>query len=542
MESDGVEGIYELQRPVTNGGEKCNDSIIRQSQSFSVVHTAALNSLHDLNPLEEDVEIADLNAKLEETTEMLEEEDDEEHDEENEIIEEHILEEVEEEEDIMGETEILEGEEVDDIEAVIPDSNEVEVEINKNKTPAQVPKKRKNNDIEATIKKRDQNDSPADNSQDNLDCEQPTSSSRTKQTQDEEVDENQCRVCTTKDDLVSLFKKIEQSTVAEMLMSICPSVSIAMKDFLPQYICNSCLDNVVIAVLLKNQCESSEKEFRKKLSRHKNKIRRPTGYVTIDGPLDSDPASDEELNNDDEFKVSDVASATPDEDSYDTDSSEEKRARIRSSNPRRGRPKTIVSTPTFVSKNSIEQNKKPNIQRKRSSENESSDDEDNKHKRKRISVSDDSQSEQFQCDECEQVFTRKLSLVLHKKTHSEPIACQVCGRQFKMRGAYRTHLEKHKEGNMGHKCYKCKRVVASSAELRRHLLEEHHDRGEVMRECRKCKRTFSSLARLHRHQDGRCPASETRRKQDIEAFAMGKDLFKSVAPLTTTYWSDSFSD
>lgn len=53
MESDAVEGIYELQRPVTNGGEKCNDSIIRQSQSFSVVHSAALNSLHDLNPLEE---------------------------------------------------------------------------------------------------------------------------------------------------------------------------------------------------------------------------------------------------------------------------------------------------------------------------------------------------------------------------------------------------------------------------------------------------------------------------------------------------------
>uniref|UniRef100_A0A1A9W2D2 Protein krueppel n=1 Tax=Glossina brevipalpis TaxID=37001 RepID=A0A1A9W2D2_9MUSC len=539
MESSSIEDICGQQRPVTNGGENCNDRFANRPEILSV-RNINVNPLNDLNPLDEDVELADLNAKLEETTEMLEEEDEEEHEE---VIEEHILEEVEEEEDIMGETEILEDEEVDDAEAVVPDNSEVDGALNNNKTPTQVPKKRKNNEIEGTLRKRERNDSQTENSQDNVDCEQPTSSSRTKQTQEEEVDENQCRVCTTKDDLVSLFKMIEQSTVAEMLMSICPSVSIAIKDFLPQYICNPCLDNVVIAVLLKNQCESTEKELRKKLSRHKNKIRRPTGYVTIDGPLDpdSDPASDEELNNDDEFKVSDVASATPDEDSYDTDSSEEKKTKVRSLNPRRGRPKTIVTTPTFFSKNSIEQEKKPNFQRKRSSENESTDDEDNKYKRKRTSVSDDSQSEQFQCDECEQVFTRKLSLVLHKKTHCEPIACEVCGKQFKMRGAYRTHLEKHKEGNMGHKCYKCKRVVSSTAELRRHLIEEHHDR-EVMRECHKCKRTFSSLARLHRHQQGRCPGSETRRKQDIEAFAMGKDLFKSVAPLTTTYWSDSFSD
>lgn len=33
-----------------------------------------------------------------------------------------------------------------------------------------------------------------------------------------------------------------------------------------------------------------------------------------------------------------------------------------------------------------------------------------------------------------------------------------------------------------------------------------------------------------------------KKKPDVEPQNLGKDLFKCVAPLTSTYWSDSFSD
>ncbi|XP_062131164.1 zinc finger protein 316 [Drosophila sulfurigaster albostrigata] len=336
------------------------------------------------------------------------------------------------------------------------------------------------------------------------------------QKQEEPVDENQCRVCTSKDNLKSLFTKTSDSTTpADMLLLICPSVSIAPKDFMPQFICNNCQQSLTIAIKLRKQLETTEKDLRKRLSRSKNKIRRPRGYVVIDAPV-SDSASDEdeeELNDDAEFKVSDVAGSTsPDSDSADSDISEKRKP-----GRRRGRKK------------------------KRSAGSE----EEYPQKKKSL-MSQPALPAQgpFECDQCDQSFPRKQSYVMHRKTHDprHEYLCQICNKQFKVRGAYKTHMERHDSERAQFRCELCAQVFRLRAELKRHMGLSHDEHG-VIYECKRCQRTFLTQQRLQRHQSTSCIRhSETKVRRMESHPSQGRDLFKSVAPLTTTYWSDSFSD
>ncbi|XP_005177071.1 homeotic protein spalt-major [Musca domestica] len=444
---------------------------------------------------------------------------------------------VDEEEDLDEEEEEEEAEE-DEGEAIIPDDGIPPIVI-KDKEPTESAEEDEINEkasdeispeANKTDEKGNENEKPpAEDDKSDKDAEAASSStlSTRRKQQEEEVDENQCRVCCNKDNLVTLFKKMEdQQTVADMLMLICPSVHIAIKDFLPQFICNTCLDNVIKAVQLKQQCEKTEKELRKKLSRHKNKIRRPAGYVVIDAPLDSDPATDDEQSNDEEFKVSDIASVSPSEDSVSSEESDESKKK------KKGRKRRKSSSKSSKSRGA-------------KSGNGSSDEDDGdpigNHKRKR---SDNSSPEVFACDECDHVFHRKQSLVLHRKVHTnerEPIACKICGRMFKIKGAYRTHMERHRDEKNLMKCQKCSRTFLSNIELRRHMIEAHSQSGAIM-ECLKCKRKFVSASRLESHEN-RCHGNGKNKKgNDTSNFVVGQDLFKTVAPLTTTYWSDSYSD
>ena len=446
-----------------------------------------------------------------------------------EVEEEDVVEEIEEDDEAEDEEEEEEEEEIIPDEVIVPEDTIPKEKLAEAEKHSEDKDEINNENVDA------ENDEENDIQEIGSESEEPISSGRAKQRKEEDVDENQCRVCCTKENLVSIFKKIDNQTVADMLMSICPTVSIVIKDFLPQYICNACYDNVVIAVQLKNQCETTEKELRKKLSRHKNKIRRPAGYVVIDAPLDSDPPTDEEPANDEEFKVSDIASATPTEDSESSDSDSKKKK------PRgRKRRRSAVVTPTDGKR----------FKNKSRSDNQSSDEDDDdgdpiKHKRKR---SDNSSPENFACDDCSQTFSRKQSLVMHRRQHiyekGEPITCEVCGKKFKIKGAYRTHLEKHKEERKSvKKCAQCSKRFSSSSDLKRHIVEMHKEK-EVWLACKKCGRSFASAGRLERHKQAGCPAIETSksRKSETNSFTVGTDLFKAVAPLQTTYWSDSFSD
>ncbi|EDW01180.1 uncharacterized zinc finger protein CG2678 [Drosophila grimshawi] len=345
--------------------------------------------------------------------------------------------------------------------------------------------------------------------------------------QEEQVDENQCRVCTTKEQLVSLFTKTGEtnSTPADMLVLICPSVSIAPKDFMPQFICNSCLVSLTVAIKLRKQLETTEQDLRKRLSRSKNKVRRPRGYVVIDAPV-SDSASDEdeeELNDDVEFKVSDVAGSTSaDSDSADSDISEKRKP-----GRRRGRKKGM----------------------KRASGSNNSYDEDHPRKKNRVtSPSSATAASQgpFECDQCNLSFQRKQSYVMHRKMHDsrQEFHCQICNKKFKVRGAYKTHMERHAAERAQFRCELCAQVFRLRAELKRHMALSHDEHG-IIYECKRCQRTFLTQTRLQRHQSTNCNrhSEQKVKRQSIEGHpSQGRDLFKSVAPLTTTYWSDSFSD
>ncbi|XP_046810144.1 myb-like protein X [Lucilia cuprina] len=532
-------------------------SLQKENQEKAVAEELANKALEDENKKKQDEknnENEEVEDEVEETEDKNNEDNedkDNDEDEDEEIVEDVEAEDVEPDDEEIEEVEDVEDVEDEVEEEIIPDevivpensidkikelkSADKDEEEEGEEDEEEEGKDKEGDDNEDKDKDDNENDEDSQNNEDD-ESEGPSSSLRASRRQEEEVDENQCRVCCTKDNLVSIFKKLEERTVAEMLMTICPSVSIAIKDFLPQYICNTCCDNVAIAIKLKNQCETTEKELRKKLSRHKNKIRRPVGYVVIDAPLDSDPPTDEEQANDEEFKVSDIASVTPSEDSETSDFSDSKKKKTRG----RKRRKSAVVTPT---------DGKRSKNKSRSDDDDSSDENDDdgdpiKQKRKRSS---NSSPENFACNECDQTFSRKQSLVLHKRQHvydrGEPIKCEVCGKKFKIKGAYRTHLEKHREERRANKCNQCSRRFTNSSDLKRHIAEDHREKT-ILPTCSKCNRTFSSAGRLQRHKQNVCSASDSSKykKSESHGFAVGTDLFKAVAPLQTTYWSDSFSD
>ncbi|KAH8233586.1 hypothetical protein KR026_010079 [Drosophila bipectinata] len=346
--------------------------------------------------------------------------------------------------------------------------------------------------------------------------------------EEEPVDENQCRVCTSKEDLVSLFDKQIDGTPADMLLVICPNVSILPKDFMPQFICPKCLGSLSIAIQLRKQLESTEQSLRKRLSRSKNKVRRPRGYVVIDAPVSDSSDDEEELNDDAEFKVSDVGGSTsPDSDSGDSDESEK-----------------------------LIEKKKPGRPRKRPLDD---DEEPSSGQKKKYQSSSTPSVGPFECNQCDLTFSRKQSYVLHRKTHERTEhTCQICGKKFKVEWAYKTHLERHENERASFRCELCSQVFRLRAELKRHMAVKHDEHGFIY-ECKRCQRTFLTQQRLQRHQSIGCQrqseenrSSQGRRdgyshgnsgKRRSEGHhGQGRDLFKSVAPLTTTYWSDSFSD
>lgn len=149
------------------------------------------------------------------------------------------------------------------------------------------------------------------------------------------------------------------------------------------------------------------------------------------------------------------------------------------------------------------------------------------------------------CDLCDLVFTSWQSLKDHRKAHKgeKPLVCHICNRPFKQRVSLDAHVRKHMEDET-RMCKQCNnKQFASRLELRKHQQTVHE--AEFTFECDKCKRIFTSEARLNTHKDGKCPGFDTsqRKKPEVEVSAnLGRDLFKCVAPVTSTYWSDDFSE
>lgn len=441
---------------------------------------------------------------------------------------------------------------------------------------------------------------------------------------EEEIDENQCRVCLSKEGLINIFTYDNSRRICDIIMAICTSVKILEKDYLPHYICTQCLDKLRVAQEFKTACETTDQELRKKMKRGKNKSRRPGRYLLIDCELSS--SEDDKKEEDDEFKISDGES--------DSDASftigkrkrpSPKKRRVRKPPPAKTPAPSKRTRPTRNSNRSSTRNQSPRIPSPvpevipihhvfvdapriipaPPSPDPSISDEDEKplskrsvrkstaaataataatassnkaktpsssskipHKKRAIvpksDVDDESSNDaslkstpskskkskeprepkERPCNVCDQVFHSWQGLKDHKKTHKgeKPLLCNICNKAFRQRVSLEHHIQKHKADDT-RICKPCNKMFASRLELRKHQQTVHED--EYTFECDKCKRSFTSKQRLDKHKEGKCPGFDTtiKKKPETEVTpSLGRDLFKCVAPLTSTYWSDSFSD
>lgn len=427
---------------------------------------------------------------------------------------------------------------------------------------------------------------------------------------DNEVDQNQCRVCLSKDNLVNIFSFEKKSRICDIIMTICTTVKIIEKDYLPHYICPECLDKLKIAAEFKLQCEQTDTELRKKLKRSKNKVRGGGRFLLIDCEMSS--GSDVDNKDDDEFQISDVVESDPDSDaSFKIGKRKSTRVKKKTT-PKRKAPSRVRTpsakakvTPSVssASKRSSKPAEKPApVESKRIKHDvvyiealpELSDDEaDEKnapkgrarrsnvsyntpkskpaasqpsssktskipHKKRAIvemidtdednsktttTTKEPAKSREHTCTTCNKTLPSWNALKEHRKTHSgETFACNICNKPFKQKISLDAHIQKHKEDE-SRTCKPCNKPFASKLELRKHQQAMHEDQFTF--ECNTCKRTFTAKARLDKHKEGKCPGfdTSTKKKSEVEVSShLGRDLFKCVAPLTTTYWSDSFSE
>lgn len=402
---------------------------------------------------------------------------------------------------------------------------------------------------------------------------------------EEELDKNQCRVCTSKENLIDIFSPLEDSVISDKIQLICRTVKILERDFLPHFICNSCVDKLKIALEFKATCENTDRELRQKLKRSKNKVRRNTEFVIIDADVFSDSNSEEKKRSDDEeFHLSDVIESHSDSDSSYKGAEKPKKYKKRGRQPgtttgqRRGRrprndvvfiaaqtsdveetPETkrkfrgkslqcqtcqeVFASPASLSKHSCE---KPIKQEERDVLNDDDeDDEEDKPLSKRLKSNRTKQPEPVvhECKFCRQTFKNLTELKRHKNAEhrgEKPYLCRLCNKTFKLAQSLNGHLLRHENQESNISCAQCWKYFPNKKELRKHEMTAH----AVTFTCEKCKRNFTSQTRLNNHRHQTCPGVVVapKKRQEVEASVVGRDLFKCVAPMTSTYWSDSFSD
>lgn len=101
----------------------------------------------------------------------------------------------------------------------------------------------------------------------------------------------------------------------------------------------------------------------------------------------------------------------------------------------------------------------------------------------------------FVC-ECGKSFTQRSSLSAHRKTHSisSNFTCFICGKQFKLDFALKSHLIVHNTGQF--KCDICQKVLKYKRSLQTHI-NRHHNIHNY--NCEDCGDTFVSSSELINH-------------------------------------------
>lgn len=368
----------------------------------------------------------------------------------------------------------------------------------------------------------------------------PTTTKNNKKEDDIEL--NQCRICMSADNLLDIFRIGEKTSfrICDLIMKLAPAVKISERDYLPHSVCAKCVERIEAAYELRVQCEETDKYLRSKLKRSKKTRRAPSDYVVVDC-VESSSDSDDDQKSDDEFQLSEESEESSESES---DSSyDEKKKTVpnrrgagtwkRGPPPKRTNPVTYQQ-PAKKSRASVVYIKAEN-----------SDDDNGRASKaaaaKQAAAKPVTNRFQFRCDICNRPCVSAEALAQHRRIHVEE-TCNICSMKFKQRSALLQHMERHKNAEPDRICHKCKRVFPTKIECQRHVVTAH----PMIIACTKCKRQFPNRAQLDTHncaaERKAPPESSTKKKTDVDTPASGRDLFKSVAPLTTTYWSDSFSD
>lgn len=315
---------------------------------------------------------------------------------------------------------------------------------------------------------------------------------------EEEINKNQCRICLSMVDLVDIYKFDDEKKlqICDLMTKLCPSLRIHERDYLPQFVCGVCEHRLNQAYELKLQCEATDRELRSKLPRRKQKSRGVTEFVMIDcNDLSSGSDDDDKDPDDDEFHLSEVVSSSSELDS-EVSSEEEivkrpppKRARRLPPKPQPPPPpqkRQVIAPPPIT-------NKAP-----------------------------PTTSKKVATATVANINVERIEADRKPVKRQQHFQCSICRKTFTDKTVFSSHVQKHREENE-RTCVQCRHKCATINELQKHM-QSHHSKQ------RPAAPSNNAIA-MKRRSD-----------HDTTSVNGEQDLFKTVAPLTTTYWSDSFSD
>lgn len=345
---------------------------------------------------------------------------------------------------------------------------------------------------EGVNKQGDNGEGGDDEGDDSTSLMVPDENTKRKDVIEEEINKNQCRICLSTDNLVDIYKMVDNEKklqICDLVTKLCPTLRIHERDYLPQFVCDGCEDRLNKAHELKLQCEGTDRDLRAKLPRRKRKARSATEFVLIDcNDLSSGSEDDDKDQDDDEFHLSEVISSSSELDT-EVSSEEEVKRRPPSKRARKQPPKPpqpqrkVLIVPPVVS----------NYRAPTTSKNITP-----------VSV------------RLERIDANRKPV---KRVHH--YQCSICRKTFTDKSLFESHVEKHRE-EKERTCGQCRHIFATINEMQKHM-KSHHTK----------------------QQPPPVPTNNLKRHIDSDTSANGggeSDLFKTVAPLTTTYWSDSFSD
>ncbi|XP_053698151.1 zinc finger protein CG2199-like [Sabethes cyaneus] len=355
-----------------------------------------------------------------------------------------------------------------------------------------------------------------------------------------------CRVCTSKENLSNIFDFESSIRICDIIIKICPTVRITERDHLPHKICQKCVEKVRIAFDFKNTCENTDKELRKTLKRAYNKSRRTTDFVIVNCPMSDEEENEDEPQDDDEYKVS---QSEVESEPVTSDDSFEPANKKKRTPKRRGRRPKSESTPGIVTGVKRRRGRQPGF--KLASPPTASPAVPRRGPGRPPKSATKAKSPgianvvYIEAPEASSSDSEDDKPIKQRKTHD----CTKCDETFKTGVELKEHLQTHK-GDL-FPCTKCEKTFKSKVYLSNHL--ERHDQDDKKRaEKMKAKELKKQQQRQkdiqkRRESDSKKPLSsgsaEKKKKLEQPSPAnSGRDLFKCVAPLTSTYWSDSFSD